>query len=215
MRKVLLADNQDITNLGLKYLLNSLQIKDIDDVSNKKELVNLLTRHPDSIVVLDYTLLDFGRVEELLNLQARFELAKWILFSEELSDDFLKVVVMAHQNFSVVLKTSEIDQIEAAINSSIKGERYVCNRVLNQLLLSNKSQKKAEDNLLTATEREILREMAEGKTTKQIAESRNLSFHTVVTHRKNIFRKLGVNNVHEATKYAMRAGIVDVMDYYI
>ncbi|MEO5160076.1 LuxR C-terminal-related transcriptional regulator, partial [Bacteroides ovatus] len=52
-------------------------------------------------------------------------------------------------------------------------------------------------------------------TTKEIAAEKNLSFHTINSHRKNIFRKLGVNNVHEATKYAMRAGIVDLAEYYI
>ena len=41
------------------------------------------------------------------------------------------------------------------------------------------------------------------------------SFHTVNTHRKNIFRKLGVNNVHEAIRYAMRSGLVDAAEYYI
>jgi len=52
-------------------------------------------------------------------------------------------------------------------------------------------------------------------TTKEIAEKRFSSFHTINTHRKNIFRKLGVNNVHEATKYALRAGLVDSAEYYI
>ena len=52
-------------------------------------------------------------------------------------------------------------------------------------------------------------------TTKEIAVKRFSSFHTVNTHRKNIFRKLGVNNVHEATKYALRAGLVDSAEYYI
>lgn len=61
-------------------------------------------------------------------------------------------------------------------------------------------------NLLTQTEKNILKEIALGKTTKEIAAEKNLSFHTINSHRKNIFRKLGVNNVHEATKYAMRAG---------
>ena len=51
--------------------------------------------------------------------------------------------------------------------------------------------------------------------TKEIAEKRFSSFHTVNTHRKNIFRKLNVNNVHEATKYALRAGLVDTAEYYI
>ena len=68
---------------------------------------------------------------------------------------------------------------------------------------------------LTVTEREILKLMALGKTTKEIAAERFLSVYTVMTHRKNIFRKLEVNNVHEATKYALRAGIVDVVEYYI
>jgi DNA-binding NarL/FixJ family response regulator len=73
----------------------------------------------------------------------------------------------------------------------------------------------AEPVKLTKTEKEILRDIALGMTTKEIAERRFSSFHTVNTHRKNIFRKLGVNNVHEATKYAFKAGLVDAAEYYI
>jgi DNA-binding CsgD family transcriptional regulator len=54
-----------------------------------------------------------------------------------------------------------------------------------------------------------------GKTTKEIAYEQNLSFHTINTHRKNIFRKLEINNVHEAIKYALRAGIIDLSEYCI
>lgn len=215
MRDVIIADNQDITSLGVRYVLDSLNVKSIHDASDKQELVNLLKTRSDAVVILDYTLFDFGRIEELLNLQSRFEGTTWVLFSEELSDDFLKVVVMVHETFSVVLKISDAEEIEQAFRAALKKERFICNWVLNHLLLSNKTAKKKEESLLTATETEILREIAEGKTTKAIAESRNLSFHTVVTHRKNIFRKLEVNNVHEATKYAVRAGIIDVLDYYI
>ena len=68
---------------------------------------------------------------------------------------------------------------------------------------------------LTKTEMEVLRDIALGLTTKEIAEKRFSSFHTINTHRKNIFRKLNVNNVHEATKYALRAGMVDAAEYYI
>lgn len=69
--------------------------------------------------------------------------------------------------------------------------------------------------VLTKTETEILKEIALGITTREIAEKRFSSFHTVNTHRKNIFRKLGVNNVHEAIRYAMRSGLVDAAEYYI
>ena len=75
--------------------------------------------------------------------------------------------------------------------------------------------KEKRGSSLTVTECEILKLMALGKTTKEIAAERFLSVYTVMTHRKNIFRKLEVNNVYEATKYALRAGIVDAVEYYI
>ena len=73
----------------------------------------------------------------------------------------------------------------------------------------------ADGQVLRKTETEILKDIALGLTTKDIAEKRFSSFHTINTHRKNIFRKLSVNNVHEATRYALRAGIVDEAEYYI
>ena len=55
----------------------------------------------------------------------------------------------------------------------------------------------------------------DGKTTKEIAAERFSSIHTVTTHRKNIFRKLGINTAHEAVKYALRAGLIDPSEFYI
>lgn len=82
-------------------------------------------------------------------------------------------------------------------------------------MLLTPTQTAQEENRLTPTETEILRDIALGLTTREIAEKRYSSFHTVNTHRKNIFRKIGVNNVHEATRYALRAGLVDSAEYYI
>ena len=83
-----------------------------------------------------------------------------------------------------------------------------------EVLLAPKHEVEEKVNL-TRTETEILKDIALGMTTKEIADKRFSSFHTVNTHRKNIFRKLNVNNVHEATKYALRAGLVDTAEYYI
>ena len=69
--------------------------------------------------------------------------------------------------------------------------------------------------MLTATETEIVKAIAQGKTTKEIANERFSSVHTITTHRKNIFRKLGINTAHEVVKYALRAGLVDSSEFYI
>ena len=68
---------------------------------------------------------------------------------------------------------------------------------------------------LTPSEKTILREIALGKTTKEIAAEKNLSFHTVNAHRRNIYRKLGLNSVNEVTRYALQAGLIDLLEYYI
>lgn len=72
-----------------------------------------------------------------------------------------------------------------------------------------------EPQKLTPTEQEILRLLALGHSVKEIAAMRYNSEYTITTHKKNIFSKLGVNNAHDATKYALRTGLIDLVEYYI
>ena len=158
-------------------------------------------------------LFDINDAEELLILCQRFATARWVLFSEDLSQDFVRRVVASWSQISILLKESPLNEISQAINYAIKRQRYICQRMAEQLLAPAAV---PEENVrLTATEREILKDIAMGMTTREIAEKRFSSFHTVNTHRKNIFRKINVNNVHEATRYALRAGLVDSAEYYI
>lgn len=217
MKTIILADNQDISNAGWHFMLqNQGDISKILDVSHKKELLTYLAESPKSLVILDYTLFDFESVNELIILQSRFEDVDWILFSDELSDEFLRTLLYNTHSFSVLMKDCTKEEIGSALKEVIKGSRYICNHVSNLLLDGNKNSHSLNAKLiLTSTEQEILKDMALGKTTKEIAAKRYVSIHTIMTHRKNIFRKIEVNNVHEATKYAMRAGIVDLAEYYI
>lgn len=209
---VLIADNQGITRAGLMYLLQSYSETDSRCVADKAGLIEKLKSCPDGIVIVDYTLFDINDAAELLVLGDRFPNACWLLFSDDLSTDFIRMVVASSTRFGVVLKDSPLSEIRLAITTALAGQRYICQRVTEMLLTT---EKKEETVKLTATETEILKDIALGMTTKEIAEKRFSSFHTVNTHRKNIFRKLGVNNVHEATKYALRAGLVDSAEYYI
>ena len=209
---VLIADNQGITQAGLMFLLQSVSEAESRTVADKAGLIEELKSCPNSVVIVDYTLFDINDVAELLVLGDRFPNVCWLLFSDDLSTEFIRLVVASSIRFGVVLKDSPLSEIRLAISTAIVGQRYICQRVTEQLL---KPEKKEEKIKLTATETDILKDIALGMTTKEIAEKRFSSFQTINTHRKNIFRKLGVNNVHEATKYALRAGLVDSAEYYI
>ena len=218
MRKYIIADNQDITRAGILFLLGlQKEIQVIVEADSKAELIRELRLHPDAVVVLDYTLFDFNTADELVVLHERFKDADWLLFSDELSLNFIRQVVLPAKAFSVVMKDSSKEEITTAMQFASRKERFICNHISNMLPTGNSAAATAmqDDHLLTAREKVILKEIALGKTTKEIAAEKNLSFHTINSHRKNIFRKLGVNNAHEATRYAMRAGIVDVAEYYI
>lgn len=216
MKDILIYDSQDITRIGMETLLKATkEVSAIRHISSKSDLIKQLIQQPDSLIVLDYTLSDFASVDELLNVGYRFPKSHWLLFSDELSNDFLRRLLFSSESFSVILKNCELDEINIGLLHILKGERFICGRVTNLILQSPKPPSDTLDHILTATEKEILKEIALGRTTKEIAASRNLSFHTIITHRKNIFRKLEVNNVHEATKYAIRAGLIDLAEYYI
>ncbi len=215
-KEIIIADKQDITRIGIEALVKEAKnVSAISYADTKAELVKQLTQHPEAVIVLDYTLSDFAGVDELLNVGYRFPQARWLLFSDELSYDFIRRLTTSSEVFSIVLKSCDLDEINMGLVHAFRGERFICGRVTNQLLQAQKPASDTLDHILTTTEKEILKEIAIGKTTKEIAANRNLSFHTIITHRKNIFRKLDVNNVHEATKYAMRAGLVDMAEYYI
>jgi len=182
--------------------------------ADKTELIEQLKQHDDAVVVLDYTLFDINDIDELEILHERFPLAGWILFSFDLSADFVRRAIATSPRFSVLLKDSPLAEIRECLRYAARGQRFICQRMA-EILLAPAQDRMAEDIRLTATEQEILKDIALGMTTREIAERRFSSFHTVNTHRKNIFRKLGVNTVHEATKYALRAGLVDSAEYYI
>jgi transcriptional regulator len=214
MKNIIIADNQDITQAGMAYVLSKRDNISCRVARNKSELILLLSDCPEAVVILDYTLFDISSESDLLNIGQRFPLAHLILWSEELSVDFIRSLVNASNWISVLMKDAKMAEIEQCLDYVLQGQRFLCQHATNMILTPTASVDN-ETVALTKTETEILKEIALGATTREIAEKRFSSFHTVNTHRKNIFRKLGVNNVHEAIRYAMRSGLVDAAEYYI
>ena len=214
MQNIIIADNQDITRAGMAYVLSKKENVSYQVASNKSELILLLNDCPDAVVILDYTLFDIFSESDLLIIGQRFPLSHLVLWSEDLSVDFIRNLVNVSNHVSVLMKDAKMSEIEQCLDYVLQGQRFLCQHATNMILAPTSTIDK-EAMVLTKTETEILKEIAQGITTREIAEKRFSSFHTVNTHRKNIFRKLGVNNVHEAIRYAMRSGLVDAAEYYI
>lgn len=214
MAHFIIADNQDITRLGIEFILQRNAENTIDTAFSKSEIIALLKSDPESVVIMDYTNLNFTSTDELVILKEKFSDAHFLIFSEDLSLDFIHKI-SSYNSFCLVLKGDNEAEIKWAIDSAVKGSHFICNEITNRLINEKKNELASTATQLTKSEIVILKEIATGKTTKEIAAEKCLSFHTVNTHRKNIFRKLDVNNVHEAIKVAIRSGLVDIAEYYI
>lgn len=214
IRSVILCDNQDITCVGMNELCRQYGVSLTTQAKSSRSLVQELLKQPESVVILDYPLFDFADMELLLVTTSRFPKTRWILFSEELNDALIHRLIMDEDIFSIVMKDDSLKEIQECLQRTLRGERYICQRITDMLLRQPVKKDNPKQDL-TPTEIEILKSIALGKTTKVIAQERCSSINTIITHRKNIFRKLDVNNVHEATKYAFRTGIVDAAEYFI
>lgn len=213
MRNYIIADNQELTSFALQSLLQKDEENIVYRAFDKDGLVALLKEHENAVVMLDYTLFDLADDDQLLIIAERFSLSEWILISDDLTPQFIRRVVYSSHQFSVVFKDSPLSEIREAISAVNRHTRYLSQRALETIIIQQ--QEEDTPSILTTTEMEIVKAIALGKTTKEIAAERFSSIHTITTHRKNIFRKLGINTAHEAVKYALRAGLIDPSEFYI
>jgi len=209
----ILADRQDLTRFAIESIIRRDNQNTVFTASDKARLTELLTEHEFSVVVLDYSLFDFISEDQLLTTSERFSETRWLLLSDSLTPGFLSRILYASTAFSVVFKDSPLSEIRSALSQTARGARYFSQQAM-EIMLSRQAEDEKTDTL-TTTETEILRAVAMGKTTKEIAAERFSSIHTIITHKKNIFRKLHVNTAYEATKYAVRSGLIDPSEFYI
>ena len=221
VERLIIADNQPLTAYAIEALSRSVaQEIHIDDLEiayaqNKTQLNNLLRDGKKTAVVVDYTMFDFTNQENFTIVCDLYQNTScWLLLSEELTPNFLRYVVYQTQNVGVAYKDASLDSMREALHYVMMGVRYISQQA-TQILLQKAAEAENRRDELTHTEREILKAIALGKTTKEIAADRFSSVHTINSHRKNIFRKLGVNCVHDAIKYALRAGLVDESEFFI
>lgn len=215
MRNFILADNQELTRLGLESLLSGFDGAKVYVVNDKAQLVERLKQDSNVVVIIDFTLFDFVDEETLLIVSDRFPKALWVLISDDLSHDTIKKFLYSSRRISIVFKDTPVRIIREGIKVTLSGSRFICQHATEVLLADKQEEPQNSENKLTATELEVLKAIARGRTTKEIAAERCSSVHTINTHRKNIFRKFGVNTAHEAVKHAFMAGLIDTSEFYI
>lgn len=213
-KRIVVASNHFLIREGLTSLIKRTgEIEFQGIVENKEAIIYVLESGIADMVMLDYESMEFDSPKEIAQLQNTYKDVKLLLLTNGISSQEASTLTNLGLK-NIVSKTAGEDEIFQAIEQAFKGKKYYSEAILELLLEKNKNSLQEPSNL-TASETEIVRLIAEGLTTKEIALQKHVSFHTVMTHRKNIFRKLKVTNVSELMLHAIKAGLIDNIEYYI
>lgn len=212
--QLIIADTQIIITEGLKVLLNKV-FGTISQANSMEELNQLLQQNPDSLLIVDYALSGMGSCDKLSIIRNTYPAAGIIVLS-----NYYNQPAIADLNRAGIIhildKSVDREELFACIEAIKKGRRYYSTFVLDVMMeTKNKKDDTPGGAPLTPAETEIVRLIAEGLTNKQIAQRKTLSIHTIMTHRKNILRKLEVSSASELVMMAVKKGWIDVIDYQI
>ncbi len=204
--KIVLADAQYITSMGLRYLLSLTEnLSVVDVVSNLTELMASIGKHQPDLVILDYNQPEsFYLVDIPQIIESHPEVHLLIISEDDETSNIRQTIKFGIKGF--LTKECREDELQNAIQAILNGGRFFCDKVVDVLMESNAATKKRDEAFeqLTDREKEIVRMVAEGLSTKQIAEKLFLSPHTISTHRKNALKKLNVGSVPELISFVIR-----------
>ena len=214
--KVIIADSQFLIVEAVKSLILADPGYTLSGLAaTKQDLLKLLGSSPVDLLITDFGNVDYDGLDDLKNIkQNNPRLSVLILTNTITRQEFAELTKLGIKN--IIYKSADKDEIFSAMQSALKSKKFYSDEILDLFLEISDSKYVADDpKNLTPSEIEIVKLIADGLTTKEIASKRNISHHTVNTHRKNIFRKLEVSNASELIMLAIKAGWIDNIEYYI
>ena len=216
MKQIFIADGFPLFSLGIQALFNADAEFRVNEYANSfNEACNKIKECQPDILLIDFeTLTDFSVEEFTFFKRQNSKIQICVISNSKNKELILKILKTGITTF--ISKNCDLDELKAALSSTIIKEKFFSDFVMDILLdskTSNEEEPKA--SMLTNKEIEIVRLLSQGLTTKDIAAKLFISHHTVNTHRKNILAKLQIKNTSELVTYAMRNGWIDVIEYYI
>lgn len=205
--RIVVADPQALARAGFRLIFGQqAPVRVVAEAADAEELERLILEHQPQVLVCDYFNGPEFTLVDLVSVRKRHpDLQVMVVTQDQDRTHIRQVLDMGIP--CILTKHCSPEEITTAALTTAKGERFFCNKVLEVILEKEATDDCSPSNLSTR-EIEIVRLVASGISTKDIADQLCLSTHTVYTHRKNIMKKLQINSASEMILFAMNSGIV-------
>lgn len=210
--RVVIADDHALVRAGIRALVEKIEgIVVVGEAGTGSQALELVGEHRPDLMLLDITMPDGGGFEVLEQVTKKYpEIRIIVLTVHEAGEYAIRALREGAAGF--LPKSAASTELEQAIQTVVRGEVYISPETSRKTLLEYGKGATKRDLLATLSprQREVLRLIAEGKTTKQIAQLLKISVKTVETHRAQLMERLGIHDVAGLVRYAIIVGLIEV-----
>jgi DNA-binding NarL/FixJ family response regulator len=203
--RVVLADDHELVRAGIKALLSMIEgVQVIAEASDGEELITLVEALNPDVVFTDISMPKIDGIAATAHLHASRPQVRVIVLSMYDTVDFVKRAVSCGA-CGYLMKDAPPQELEQAVRAVVTQGSYFSPTIATLLLMPSQP---GPSEKLTPRQIEILKLMAQGRSSKEIAYGLDLSPKTVDVHRARIMERLQINDVASLTRYAIRAGLI-------
>lgn len=203
---VLLADDHALVRAGIRALLASIDgIRVLGEAADGESALRLTASLRPDVLLLDISLADMSGLQVLRQLRTSQPATRVVVLSMHSESAYVSEARRSGAA-GYLLKDAAPAELESALQTVMGGDHYLSPAIARHL--ADAPPAGEADELLTARQRQILKLIAEGRSTKEIAYDLELSVKTVETHRAQIMERLQIRDVPGLTRYAIRCGLI-------
>ena len=208
--RVLIADDHTILRSGVRLLLEAeADIEVVGEALNGRQAVALASELEPDVILMDIAMPEMDGLEATRQIKASMPQINILVLTMHRSDEYFFEMLKAGAS-GYILKAADTDELIHAVRATASGEVFLYPNMAKKLLagyLNLVEGEKEQDAGLSGREKEILHLLAEGFSTKEIADKLVVSVSTVHTHRSNLMHKLGFSTNRELIQYARKHGL--------
>lgn len=217
--RVLLIDDHELVRSGIKALLEkSEDIRVVGEAGEGHEALRCIKETNPDVVLLDISLPGLNGLEVAAKARKDSPRLRIVFLSMHSNEEYvLQALKIGASGY--VLKQSSTRELELAVRSAKKGETFLSPAISNTVVSDYMARLKGGNvrkpgvnpyEVLTSRQREILQLIAEGFSSKEIAQKLGLSINTIEVHRANLMDRLNIHDIAGLVRYAIQTGIIEV-----
>jgi DNA-binding NarL/FixJ family response regulator len=206
--RLLVAAQHALVRAGMRALVEQIPgVEVVAEAADGHQSLQLIKEHHPDVLLLDVILPSVTAVENLKEIVERFPRVRVIVLTLHANEEYAVQAFRAGAS-AYIPKSAASAELEKAIKSVASGENYLGSEFSQRAVLKYLKDPRAILSELTARQREVLKLIAEGHATKEIAQRLSISVKTVETHRAQIMERLDIHDVVGLVRHALRIGLV-------